>query len=383
MGNMIRSRPGNRLATMVGNRARRIMGNRVRDLLGERRENLTVFAKTSPIKATAKLVIKDFEEVMKGNNPGVKYDSNTFMVGDTPMAMTVYPNGFLQDDRGYVSVYLCNNSTADIPVKCQFSCDAGSLSLDDKVLANQALGSRRFLSHAECSVHYTEREFVMEAKVEVAGKGVKSILENKTPSLPKKYCVCKNLYEKMERSDFNLIFKGVEVPCHKHVLSAASPVLAAMVENKHLEAVEGKAKIDVSAEVGKAFVRFLYTGELEDQVFKEEAVVFLELGDKYNVQGLKDLAETELLSQLEKTNMVSLVSIGDLYNAKEVFEAALEMTKANLPWLHSQVCTLYTTPEIDSVEIEHVAEIGGRDRERDGTEERDCGKASLDNVTGV
>ena len=142
----------------------------------------------------------------------------------------------------------------------------------------------------------------------------------------------------MERSDFNLIFKGVEVPCHKHVLSAASPVLAAMVENKHLEAVECKAKIDVSAEVGKAFVRFLYTGELEDQVFKEEAVVFLELGDKYNVQDLKDLAETELLSQLEKTNMVSLVSIGDLYNAKEIFEAALEMTKANLPWLHSQIC---------------------------------------------
>ena len=351
MGNIIGSRPGNRLAIVVGNRARRIMGNRVRDLMGERRENLTVFAKTSPIKATAKLVIKDFEEVMKGSNPGVKYDSNTFMVGDTPMAMTVYPNGFLQDDRGYVSVYLCNNSTADIPVKCQFICDAGSLSLNDKVLANQALGSRRFLGHAECSV-YTEKDFVMEAKVEVAGKGVKSILENKTPSLPKKYCVCKNLYEKMERSDFNLIFKGVEVPCHKHVLSAASPVFAAMVENKHLEAVEGKAKIDVSAEVGKAFVRFLYTGELEDQVFKEETVVFLELGDKYNVQGLKDLAETELLSQLEKTNMVSLVSIGDLYNAKEIFEAALEMTKANLPWLHSQVCILYNTPEIDSVEIE-------------------------------
>ena len=149
MGNIIGSRPGNRLAIVVGNRARRIMGNRVRDLMGERRENLTVFAKTSPIKATAKLVIKNFEEVMKGSNPGVKYDSNTFLVGDTPMAMTVYPNGFLQDDRGYVSVYLCNNSTADIPVKCQFSCDAGSLSLDDKVLASQALGSRRFLSHAE------------------------------------------------------------------------------------------------------------------------------------------------------------------------------------------------------------------------------------------
>ena len=337
MGNMIRSRPGNRLATMVGNRARRIMGNRVRDLLGERRENLTVFAKTSPIKATAKLVIKDFEEVMKGSNPGVKYDSNTFMVGDTPMAMTVYPNGFLQDDRGYVSVYLCNNSTADIPVKCQFSCDAGSLSLDDKVLANQALGSRRFLSHAECSVHYTEREFVMEAKVEVAGKGVKSILENKTPSLPKKYCVCKNLYEKMERSDFNLIFKGVEVPCHKHVLSAASPVFAAMVENEHIEAIENKANIEVSPEVGQDFIRFLYTGELEEGIVKEEATVFLELGEKYDVQGLKDLAEDQMVKLLDKKNMVEFLSVGDMFNAGRIFEAALRMTKSNITWLRSQV----------------------------------------------
>ena len=84
----------------------------------------TVYTKGPKAKVTAELVIKDFLEVMRTSLPGKEYVSDTFMVGDTPMAITVYPNGFLQDDRGYVSVYLCNNSTVDIPVKCQFICDA-------------------------------------------------------------------------------------------------------------------------------------------------------------------------------------------------------------------------------------------------------------------
>ena len=57
-----------------------------------------------------------------------------------------------------------------------------------------------------------------------------------------------------------------------------------------------------------------------------------------NVQELKDLAEGELLRQLNRKNMVELVSIGDTHNANKILEAALKMTKANMSWLRSQVC---------------------------------------------
>ena len=53
---------------------------------------------------------------------------------------------------------------------------------------------------------------------------------------------------------------------------------------------------------------------------------------------LKDLAEAELMKQLDKKNMVELVYIGDLFNAKKIFEAALKLTKSNMTWLRSQVC---------------------------------------------
>ena len=56
-------------------------------------ENVTVFRKSSPIQASAKVVIKDFVEVIQTSKPGEKFDSDVFMVGDTKMLIRVYPNG--------------------------------------------------------------------------------------------------------------------------------------------------------------------------------------------------------------------------------------------------------------------------------------------------
>ena len=53
----------------------------------------TVYAKAPGVKATAELVIKDFLEVMKTSEVGKYYASDTFMVGDAPMAINVFPNG--------------------------------------------------------------------------------------------------------------------------------------------------------------------------------------------------------------------------------------------------------------------------------------------------
>ena len=134
-----------------------------------------------------------------------------------------------------------------------------------------------------------------------------------------------------------LVFDGVEVPCHKIVLAAASPVLEAMVENKMREAIESRADIKLTEEVGKGFLQFLYTGDLQDDLLKQHTPAFLSLGEMYDLPELKDMAETELVIQLDKENMVAMISIGETFRADHLVEAALKMTKANLSWLHSQV----------------------------------------------
>ena len=110
-----------------------------------------------------------------------------------------------------------------------------------------------------------------------------------------------------------------------------------MVENKHREAIESKANIKLLAEVGRVFVRFIYTGDLEEELMKEQAQAFLELGEMYDLQQLKDMAEAELVRQLKKDTMVEFLSLGDIFRANKIFEAALKMTKANIAWLRSQV----------------------------------------------
>ena len=143
----------------------------------------------------------------------------------------------------------------------------------------------------------------------------------------------------MKRTDFTLVFDGHEIACH--ILAASSPVLRAMVENHHVEAVQSKANMELSEEVGQAFLWFIYTGKLDESLLKEHAPSFLELGEMYDLQKLKHKAEGELLVQLDKKTMVRFVSIGEILRAEKLFEAALKMTKTNMSWLRSQVRNLF------------------------------------------
>ena len=75
-------------------------------------------------------------------------------------------------------------------------------------------------------------------------------------------------------------------------------------------------------------------------MLKEHASAFLEMGELYDLQEMKDIAETELLSQLNKENMVQMVALGELYRAEVIFAAALKMTKVNMSWLRNQVYSI-------------------------------------------
>ena len=75
-------------------------------------ENVSVYAKSGGLLGTAKVVIKDFVELMKASKPKDCYPSASFMVGDVPMILNVYPNGnkaefagcvYLPDDLGGLS----------------------------------------------------------------------------------------------------------------------------------------------------------------------------------------------------------------------------------------------------------------------------------------
>ena len=301
-------------------------------------ENTTVVsAKSGLIKAEGKLVIQDFADVMAGFRPGKKIESEAFMLGDTPLTIAVYPNGQVDEDKGHVSIYLYNYGDDDINVKCQLITDLETR--DFSYTASVQFGWGKFLTHAKCAEAYKDKDFVVEAKVEMPGEGQVIVrTQSASASKKQKLNVWENVYNEMSGADFTLVFEGEEVPCHKHILAAASPVFKAMVENNTFrEAIDSQANLNLSAEVGRAFLRFIYTGEMQEDVMKENAPAFLEMGQMFFLQELKYMAERELLSQLDKTNMVRLAFLGDHFGAEDIFEAALKMIKINMAWLRNQV----------------------------------------------
>ena len=109
------------------------------------------------------------------------------------------------------------------------------------------------------------------------------------------------------------------------------------METKLKEGIEGKANVKMSKEVGQAFLKFIYTGEIDDATLTEHAPGLLAMGEMYDLKKLKDLAEVALVMSVRKDNMVEMIATGELHRADDLLEAALAYTKSNIPWLRKQV----------------------------------------------
>ena len=78
------------------------------------------------------------------------------------------------------------------------------------------------------------------------------------------------------------------------------------------------------------------------------------MGDKYQVPGLKELAEEEMIVQLTRENMVKLLALSDLYRAKELREATIKFTKLNMSWLREDQGKM---DELKKLDMELVLEL--------------------------
>jgi len=301
----------------------------------------TVYGKGPKTEVTASLTIKDFVEVTESSEPGKFYATDDFLVKETPMCLVIYPNGFDEEDRGWVGVQIANRSEVDVKLKRQFITDVKTTDMEEVTVKAGILGEyiwmNTFISHEAIKEHYKEKDFVVTVNVEMEGDVVKIVREGKTR---KRKAMSQDIteiaYRKMSWTDFTLEFEGEELTVHRVILAGASPVLAAMLENQHREAREGRAVIQLPASVGRAFVRYIYLEELEEGILKEEVVAFLELGEKYQMVRLKELAEKKMLQLLAKENMVKFLIAGDLFRAARIKAAALKLAKINLAWLRGE-----------------------------------------------
>ena len=183
-------------------------------------ESITVVGRSPKVEVKAQLIIKDFLEEIVLCKPGQCRISDPFLVGDASMVIKVYPNGYKEKSKGHVSVILYNESDTEVCVRYQVTTLAKSTELQNVVVpGKKGRGWDELLTHAECQRVYKGRDFAVTLKVEIPGQEIK-ILGKKSPDegrKPRCVKVWENLYTKMQRSDFILVFNGHNVDCHKVV----------------------------------------------------------------------------------------------------------------------------------------------------------------------
>ena len=79
-------------------------------------KHVTVFDRSTETKVEAKLVIRGIVRELTLCKPGKEFESDTFMVGNTPMVISVCPNGGLDQYKGHMSVFLKNISKVDTKI---------------------------------------------------------------------------------------------------------------------------------------------------------------------------------------------------------------------------------------------------------------------------
>ena len=57
----------------------------------------------------------------------------------------------------------------------------------------------------------------------------------------------------------------------------------------------------------------MYLEEVEEGLLEEQVVAFLELGEKYQVNKLKELAENTMVKSLKKENMIEFFKAAEMF----------------------------------------------------------------------
>lgn len=125
------------------------------------------------------------------------------------------------------------------------------------------------------------------------------------------------LFMDEEFADVTLCINGKSYRAHKVILATRSPVFKAILRTDMIEKKSNCIAInDIEESVFIEMLRYMYTGKVE----KLETVVsgLLEAADKYDLEKLKIICETELLKDLSQQNALDLLMLADRYNAKNL-----------------------------------------------------------------
>jgi speckle-type POZ protein len=138
--------------------------------------------------------------------------------------------------------------------------------------------------------------------------------------------------------DVKFKFKNSEeIGAHVAILTAGSPVFAAMLQPDFIESKSRIVNIaDIEMDVFKEMLTYLYTGKAPNLLEIHFIRLVYEVADKYGVKSLKDDCENLLVSQLSNNNAIELLVWAQFHSLPKLFEKAVQFIAKNSEELCSQ-----------------------------------------------
>jgi len=286
--------------------------------------------------------------------PGEKLISPVFhAVADEEVkwSIQVYPNGYTDEEKDYISMYLhltkCPSTTSSIVAKCSctlqdeesqmnfhkvnlifnsntFTCINGTAPQGwgwPKVI-KQADVLKRNVFSITCKLEYWDPITATNTTV-LPNSSIP--LSSEESSLNQDL---EKLFTNRSGTDVCFIVDGKEIQAHKAILSARSPVFAAMLESGMKETVSNRVEIkDIAPDIFKALLRSIYTDRVD--LTKVDTKDLLAAANKYLLPLLKFQCQIHLAGNITKGSCVELLVLADLHNAVHLKKSTVSFIRAN------------------------------------------------------
>lgn len=134
-----------------------------------------------------------------------------------------------------------------------------------------------------------------------------------------------DIYVSQTSCDVDFIFENnQQIGGHAAILTAISPVFAAMFQHNFKEAQTRKIHItDISFDTFKVFLHYLYAARLPGPLDEETAKQLFVAADKYNIPGLVEECVEFLVRDIRLDNALDLIAWADFHSIEKLKNIAL------------------------------------------------------------
>jgi len=183
--------------------------------------------------------------------------------------------------------------------------------------------ANNLLSYDQLTIHFLVRRTKADCEVEECHHPAGNCHR---PQLTSDFA---NLFTSKMNADVIFKVQNTDIAAHKSILTARSPVFAAMFQHQMKDNESGAVDVpDATPAVFNKLLQFIYTGECPLEDSTEELLM---AADKYDIQGLKQFCEFELRAwALNVDTAIDLLVLSDLHNAQILRRSVVHFIKKNI-----------------------------------------------------